>query len=169
MLPSSFSRARFATWPDATSILVYDADASVLAPAGNLLGLMRKFRAEGFPADRSLVWLKGGFHAVWRERPDLVDKEPLHEEEDDDDAEEGDEVGPLPDEVGSGGAESAPGASGNRVLRTRRLPIAAFTSASTQRTSARPSTVSEFVSPNFLVCCLLFFFRLFVLGVESGH
>ncbi|OBZ79060.1 Receptor-type tyrosine-protein phosphatase gamma [Grifola frondosa] len=58
MIPSPTARARFARWDHASRIVVYDADASVLANGGNLLGLMRKFRNEGFPVHRDIAWLR---------------------------------------------------------------------------------------------------------------
>ncbi|CCM06630.1 uncharacterized protein FIBRA_08910 [Fibroporia radiculosa] len=90
MLPAPASRARFAGWASAARILVYDSDAPGLAERPALLGLLRKFRAEGFPHAREVAWLRGGFNTVWRERPDLLDHTPPP----DDDAEE-DELGEL--------------------------------------------------------------------------
>jgi hypothetical protein len=106
MLPSPSARARFAAWPSATRILVYDADSAVTPDTSNIAGLLRKFRAEGFTGE--LGWLRGGFQAVWREARELATTEQLTPDEDDTEA------------TGTSGA-----------LRTRHLPKAAFSLSST--------------------------------------
>ncbi|KAL4069294.1 hypothetical protein J3A83DRAFT_4250288 [Scleroderma citrinum] len=106
MLPSSFARSRFSTWPGASRIVVYDADSSHLPHNSNIAGLLRKFRAEGFTGE--LGWVRGGFQAVWRESRELTTTEqPSPEDEDAD----------------PGNATSA--------LRTKHLPKAAFSATST--------------------------------------
>ncbi|KAI0073817.1 hypothetical protein K474DRAFT_1567419, partial [Panus rudis PR-1116 ss-1] len=84
MMPSSSDRAKFANWRTASRIVVYDADSTSLAMGSNLLGLLRKFRGEGF--EREVAWLRGGFTAVWREQPGLVTQDPPPPEEDEEDA-----------------------------------------------------------------------------------
>ncbi|OJT07929.1 Receptor-type tyrosine-protein phosphatase gamma [Trametes pubescens] len=125
MLPTSSAREKFSKWPEASRILVYDADSASIpqTQASNLLGLMRKFRGEGFPQEREVAWLRGGFHAVWRDYPDLVNDEPPAEEVEDDDAQAEADAAPLSKTM------SAPPAT--RALRAKQLPMAAFTSATT--------------------------------------
>ncbi|KAF9234974.1 hypothetical protein BU15DRAFT_78523 [Melanogaster broomeanus] len=106
MLPSATARARFAAWPSATRILVYDADSAVTPDNSNIAGLLRKFRAEGFSGE--LGWVRGGFQAVWKEARDLATTEQPSPEEDD---------------------VEATASSG--TLRTKRLPKAAFSLSST--------------------------------------
>ena len=118
MLSSTQARDKFSQWPHASSILIYDADSGVLNETGNLVGLLRKFRKEGYT--RKLSWLKGGFKAVWREALDLVDQTRLVEE----------------DEVPTKAAAPTPAA----LLRTKHLPMSAFTMDST--------TTSRQVSPS---------------------
>lgn len=119
MLPSSADRTRFAQWESASQVLVYDADSSVLADGSNLLGLLRKFRNEGFPEDRKLTWLKGGFHTIWRDHPSLVDQSPPpHDDEEED--------------VSTPMAKTMSAPAGiDGVLRTKHLPMSAFTMNST--------------------------------------
>lgn len=125
MLASPTARARFSAYASYARIVVYDADSGVLAEGGNLLGLMRKFRKEGYEGE--VCWVKGGFHAVWRENKECVVRDPPVEEEEDEDAEEANAtVGPLPSIDAS---SSHP--TGANVLRTKHLPMAAFTSSST--------------------------------------
>jgi len=81
MLSSATARKRFNTWDKASRILVYDADATALNDGSNILGLLRKFRLEGFKGE--LGWLHGGIQSVWKEHRDLIDSDPLVEEEDD--------------------------------------------------------------------------------------
>ncbi|EIW65306.1 uncharacterized protein TRAVEDRAFT_55884 [Trametes versicolor FP-101664 SS1] len=125
MLPTSSAREKFSKWPEASRILVYDADSASIpqTQASNLLGLMRKFRGEGFPQEREVAWLRGGFHAVWRDYPDLVSQEPPAEEAEDDDMQAEAEAAPM------GKTMSAPPAT--RALRAKQLPMSAFTSATT--------------------------------------
>ena len=109
MLPSVSARNRFSAWPSASRILVYDADSAFVGESSNIAGLLRKFKGDGFKGD--LAWLKGGFQAVWRDCRNIVDTSPPSpdndiEEEDDDQ-------------------------SKTSVLRTRQLPMAAFSLSST--------------------------------------
>ncbi|TFY57587.1 hypothetical protein EVJ58_g6930, partial [Rhodofomes roseus] len=140
MISSTSARARFATWRDSSRIIVHDADAGGLLERPALLGLLRKFRAEGFDERRQVAWIKGGFNSVWRERPDLLDHSPLPEEaeEEDDVAElappsmaitDNASVHALPEMAKS---SSAPATTATfKALRTKALPMSAFTSAST--------------------------------------
>ncbi|GBE78664.1 hypothetical protein SCP_0115550 [Sparassis crispa] len=129
MLQSAAARTQFSAWSSASRILVYDADVPSLADRPTLFGLLRKFRAEGFEKD--IAWLRGGLHAVWRERPDLVDSKPLPEEEDE-----------VPPEINK--SLLAP-----PVLRTKHLPMSAFTSSSTAKRSvtSQPVPVTPLTAP----------------------
>ena len=127
MLPTSAARDKFARWPHASRILIYDADSAALPPASNLLGLMRKFRNEGFPDAREIAWLRSGFHAVWREHPSLVEHGPPLDLYDEDDATGEPETDGDPAPLGG----IAPTSAATRVLRAKHLPKAAFTAAST--------------------------------------
>ncbi|KAI6010169.1 hypothetical protein EDC04DRAFT_809914 [Pisolithus marmoratus] len=106
MIPSSTARSRFSAWPEASQILVYDADSTHLPHNSNIAGLLRKFRAEGFIGE--LGWIRGGFQAVWREARELTTTEQPSPEDDD-------------TEIGSGSG----------ALRTKRLPKSAFSVTST--------------------------------------
>ncbi|KAI0089723.1 hypothetical protein BDY19DRAFT_1087893, partial [Irpex rosettiformis] len=118
MLSSVQARDKFSQWPEALSIFVYDADSGVLNEGGNLVGLLRKFRKEGYP--RKLFWLQGGFKAVWREAQDIVDQNQLVEE----------------DEASVAAAPTPPAG----LLRTKHLPMSAFTTATT--TTSRQVTTN---------------------------
>ncbi|PCH33038.1 hypothetical protein WOLCODRAFT_147143 [Wolfiporia cocos MD-104 SS10] len=129
MIHAPAARARFAAWREASRILVYDADAPGLAERPALLGLLRKFRTEGFDAARPVAWLRGGFNAAARECPALVDTSPLaEEEEEEEDAEREDALGEM---AAPGGVEMSKSQSAPAPLRTRALPRVAFTGAST--------------------------------------
>jgi hypothetical protein len=118
MLPSQSARTRFGAWPSANQILVYDADSVSVPDTSNIAGLLRKFRAEGFTGE--LVWVKGGFQAVWREARHCATTD--H---------------PSPDEDDPEGAASFSGA-----LRTKHLPKAAFSLSSTTVAGAASGTPS---------------------------
>ena len=154
MLSSPAARARFSAYATFKKVLVYDADSNTLPEGGNLLGLMRKLRKEEYKGE--VCWVKGGFHAVWRERMDVVDREPPSEgEEEEEDAVQGEGAvgaqaalnlfGP-PTMTGTGLGLGAMGEGGGGVLRTKHLPMAAFTSSSTTSSRAYlrlpPSQVS---------------------------
>lgn len=154
---SPSARTRFSTWPTVTKIVVYDADSTSLTEGGNILGLLRKLRKEGY--NRDLCWLKGGFKAIWREHFDLVDQSAPAEEED--------EQGELPPHTAPGVPQvllqptgNVPGVELSKtmsapptmagfpqsvppsvLLRTKNLPMSAFTSFST--TSTRPYRPGE--------------------------
>ncbi|EMD41341.1 hypothetical protein CERSUDRAFT_78993 [Gelatoporia subvermispora B] len=145
MLPGPAARAQLARWPTASRIVVYDADTAALAE-GNVVGLMRKFRAEGFPAERQVAWLRGGFHAVVRNRPDLVDTAPVHDDEGD--ADEGGGADEAPNigksvSAPAGVSSFAPPPPRSAPLRTKRLPMSAFTHASTLRPSISMHALPE--------------------------
>ncbi|KAG1738597.1 uncharacterized protein EDB91DRAFT_1054440 [Suillus paluster] len=115
MLPSSSARARFAAWPSANHILVYDADSVLVPDSSNIAGLLRKFRAEGFTGE--LVWVKGGFQAVWREARHCATTD--HPSPDEDDQE---------------------GTASSGALRTKHLPKAAFSLSTTNAANAASGT-----------------------------
>jgi tyrosine-protein phosphatase 2/3 len=102
---SESARIRFSAWPEAPQIVVYDADSTSIPDSCNIQGLLRKFSAEGFRG--RLSWLEGGFQAVCRDRPDLVDTSPPSPQSEQ----------PL--------EEACP------TLCTSQLPISAFSLAST--------------------------------------
>ena len=128
MLSSKSARTRFSAWAEASSILVYDADSFSIPEGSNLYGLLKKFRNEGYPSEKHLAWLKGGFVSVWRERRDLVasgpDKAQVEEEDEEDDILE-----PLSTSQSAG------------LLRASALPSSAFNLSST--TSHRPSRAPQ--------------------------
>ncbi|KAF9068540.1 hypothetical protein BDP27DRAFT_1421894 [Rhodocollybia butyracea] len=87
MLPSASARARLTEWPKFSTIVVYDVDSTgspFLPDGNNILGLLRKFANDPAYSGNTLLWLKGGFQRVWRERRDLVDLRPPDPEVDDD-------------------------------------------------------------------------------------
>jgi tyrosine-protein phosphatase 2/3 len=139
MLPSKSARLRFSAWSSASSILVYDAESGSVSEGSNIQGLLKKFRSEGFSADKQLAWLKGGFVSVWRERPDLVVGGPEHF---DDDEEEGDQD--MPGRLSLSGP-SVVTEPPSFVLRTKNLSMSAFNSTST--TSQHPITTGSHYSP----------------------
>lgn len=67
------ARSQFSEWQHTSQILVYDADSTILTPP--LLEVMRAFRKEGYGEKRNIFWLWGGFQAVHRENPELIDHE----------------------------------------------------------------------------------------------
>ena len=123
MLSSKSARTRFSAWDQASSILVYDADSFQIPEGSNLYGLLKKFRNEGYPSEKHLAWLKGGFVSVWRERRDLVASGPDKSQAEEDD-EEDDTLEPLSPSQSTG------------FLRVSALPSSAFNLSST--TSHRP-------------------------------
>lgn len=126
MLHSSSARARFAAWPNASHILVYDADSVLVPDTSNIAGLLRKFRAEGFTGE--LAWVKGGFQAVWRETRHCVTTD--H---------------PSPDE------DEPDGTTFSGALRTKHLPKAAFSLSTTTAANAASGTpaVTNAANPFF--------------------
>ena len=152
MLPNKVARRKFSQWSLAKRILVYDTDSIVLPDNSNILGLLRKFRAEaGLSTDPQssraaspsgelqLTWLKGGFQAVLREQQFLLD---LSQASDDDDDEDTPSPPPFPDSDFLAGAEHSvstdPSINRPILLRTKHLPMSAFTASSTtsQRSGA---------------------------------
>ncbi|KDQ54952.1 hypothetical protein JAAARDRAFT_38069 [Jaapia argillacea MUCL 33604] len=130
MLPSKSSRNAFAKWKDVDKVVIYDADSTALREGGNLLGLMRKFVGEGRHVD-DVLWVTGGFQAVWRDRRSWIDQDEFREEDDDEDS-------PVEEETrveGGTPSSSAPPSipitlhstlstvNPTPVLRTRNLPI----------------------------------------------
>ncbi|KDQ30254.1 hypothetical protein PLEOSDRAFT_1095875 [Pleurotus ostreatus PC15] len=107
MLPASTARSRFTRWHTAARIIVYDTDSAAIPDHSNIHGLLRKFRNDPVHFTGELAWVQGGFQAVWREQPHLIDNNPPPPETD---AEEDDQQQPL--------------------LRAR-LPASAFSAAST--------------------------------------
>ena len=112
MLPSANARTRFLAWPSASRILVYDADSQVAAESSNINGLLRKFKLDGFTGE--LAWLHGGFQAVWRDCREIIDTR-----------------SPTPDLENEDDGDVHDGSSQSSLLRTRRLPMAAFSLSST--------------------------------------
>ena len=112
MLPSNNARTRFLAWPSASRILVYDADSQVIGESSNINGLLRKFKLDGFQGE--LAWLQGGFQAVWRDRREIIDTRP-----------------PTPDPENEDDADVHDKSPQSSLLRTRRLPMAAFSLSST--------------------------------------
>lgn len=149
------TRTRFAAWPSASKIVVYDADSASLAEGGNILGLLRKLRKEGFKGE--LCWVKGGYKAIWKEQFQLVDQSAPAEEEDEDGEllEPQSAPGqPRPSALGLPGdmsrTSSAPATTASfplnaagaaSALRTTHLPMQAFMSSTT--TSQRPFRSGE--------------------------
>ena len=151
MLPNKVARRKFSQWRLAKRILVYDTDSIVLPDNSNILGLLRKFRAEaglstdpqpsgvaGPSGELRLSWLRGGFQAVLRERQSLLDLNPVM----DDDDEDTPSPPPFPDSGYLGNAEhpNAPDSSTGRstLLRTKHLPMSAFTVSSTTSQRSGP-------------------------------
>ncbi|KAI0271598.1 hypothetical protein BC834DRAFT_841188 [Gloeopeniophorella convolvens] len=180
MLPNRAARRKFSQWRLARRILVYDADSTLLPEGNNILGLLRKFRAEagldvdplpsgaaGSSQELRLSWLKGGFQAVLREQQTILDINPVSDQDDDEDSPSPPAfpvAGPsttsesvsLPSAQPRQMALSLPTASRPTVLRTKNLPMSAFTMSTT--TSQRSGSgyhkyfhgqqaVRDFVSP----------------------
>lgn len=164
MLPNRIARRKFSQWRLARRILVYDADSAILPDGSNVLGLLRKFRAEvGLPADPQpsggqatspgelqLCWLKGGFQNVSREQPSLLDSSPASDDEDEDDTPSPPSFADphylakseISDPTSMASRQmtlSMPTANRPTLLRTKHLPMSAFTASST--TSQRPGSV----------------------------
>ncbi|KZT22083.1 hypothetical protein NEOLEDRAFT_1244100 [Neolentinus lepideus HHB14362 ss-1] len=149
MLPSASARRNFRKWKDKSRIVIYDLDSAGVKEGSNLLGLMRKFVIEGMEAS-AVCWVAGGFQAVWKENRDMIDQEPLPDEPDEDD--EPDQILPQPTPPtlttpGAGFALTLPSTAKSKsssasmpVLRTKHLPMAAFTLSTT--TSSRSSGAS---------------------------
>jgi len=112
MLPSSSARNRFSAWHSASRILVYDADSAAIPDSSNIQGLLRKFNNDGFRGE--LAWLQGGFQGVWRERRNLVNTRP-----------------PTPETESEEDGEDTNQPHQTSVLRTRNLPMSAFSLSST--------------------------------------
>lgn len=159
MLPNKVARRKFSQWRLAKRILVYDTDSVVLPDNSNILGLLRKFRAEaGLSTDPQtsgaagpsnelrFSWLKGGFQAVLREQQALLD---LSQASDDDDDEDTASPPPFPDSGHLGSTEhSEPTDASSRqtmstnrqtLLRTKHLPLSAFTVSSTTSQRSGPT------------------------------
>ncbi|KZT08918.1 uncharacterized protein LAESUDRAFT_712524 [Laetiporus sulphureus 93-53] len=96
------------------------------------------FRAEGFHPARQVAWLRGGYNAVWRDRPDLLDSTPLPDEDGEDDDHVTDlplpnsnlSIGPLP-HISAPEMSRSTSIPPQKALRPKALPMSAFTSAST--------------------------------------
>lgn len=127
MLPSTSSRERFSQWQTASRIIVYDSDASAIPKGSNINGLLEKFKKEGFTGD--LGWLQGGFQAVWRTQRHLVTSDPPS-------------PSPEPEEGPNTTAPSVFPSAPLGVLRTRHLPMSAFSHTSTTSTNKIAITAS---------------------------
>lgn len=121
MLPSATARVRFSTWRSASRILVYDADSTHISGSSNIYGLLRKFQNDGFQGD--LAWLQGGFQAIWRERRDFIDTHPPTPDVEDED-EDAHKLPLAQPQLG--------------VLRTRHLPLNAFSNSSSTVNGSSP-------------------------------
>ena len=105
MLPSAASRKRFASYREATRILIYDADTATC----NVSRLLSKFKNDGYQGE--LAWLRGGFHSVYCDHNHLIDTSPLDHDENGDHQDHRDTEAPI--------------------LRTHSLPLHAFSISST--------------------------------------
>ncbi|KAG8814975.1 hypothetical protein FRC17_000909 [Serendipita sp. 399] len=65
------SREIFENWNRTRRIIAYDADTTSLTEASNIHGLLKKFQAAGYVGD--LEWIRGGFHAVAKIVPSILD------------------------------------------------------------------------------------------------
>ncbi|KAI0043883.1 hypothetical protein FA95DRAFT_1681592 [Auriscalpium vulgare] len=144
MLPNRAARRKFSQWRSAHRILVYDVDSSVLPEGNNILGLLRKFRTElgvavepaspspagGVKLEHQLLWLKGGFQTVWRERHDLIDSEQAPDHDEDESPSPPNMASPTIEKADAGLGTSAAAARGP-ALRPNHLPMSAFTVSST--------------------------------------
>jgi tyrosine-protein phosphatase 2/3 len=132
MLHSASARARFSDWRSSTQILVYDVDATAIPEGSNILGLLRKFAADGFQGP--LLWLHGGFQAVWKEnRPLIVTTPPTPEVDDEAGTTTTTTTTGAPSSTASRGSRFG-GAMQTMSLRTDRLPTDAFSTVSTMST-----------------------------------
>ena len=61
----------FSKWRSMKKLVVYDLDSSFLVDGSNLAGLLRKFHVYGYRGE--LAWVKGGFSAISRAYPSLID------------------------------------------------------------------------------------------------
>ncbi|KAI0181812.1 hypothetical protein GGR52DRAFT_578073 [Hypoxylon sp. FL1284] len=68
---------KFAQWPQATHLIVYDGSSTEKRDAVSAMNMLKKFSNEGF-SGTSLV-LKGGFHAFANEYPALIDHQSASE------------------------------------------------------------------------------------------
>ena len=153
MLPTPSARRKFAEWRLAKRILVYDADSAILPEGNNVLGLLRKFRSESglsadprssgaptvSPPELQLNWLTGGFQAVFREKQSLLDHNFATNDDDDDEtpsppsfadpsySQQSDPTSMASRQV----ALSMPIGNHPTLLRTKHLPMSAFTVGST--------------------------------------
>ncbi len=152
MLSSPSARRKFSEWCLARRILIYNADSAILPKGNNVLGLLRKFRAEAglsvdprssgapsaSPRKLQLNWLMGGFQAVFRERQSLLDFNFATNDDDDDgtpsppsyvdlDLEQSDPTSMTSRQV----TLSMPLANRPALLRTKHLPMSAFNAGST--------------------------------------
>ncbi|KAF8480886.1 hypothetical protein DFH94DRAFT_648925, partial [Russula ochroleuca] len=139
MLPTPSARRKFSEWRLAKRILVYDADSAILPEGNNVLGLLRKFRSESglsadprssgaptaSPRELQLNWLTGGFQAVFREKQSLLDHNFATNDDDDDDD-----------------------ANRPTLLRTKHLPMSAFTVGSTTSQHPAPARTESVSKPS---------------------
>ncbi|KAH9075747.1 hypothetical protein EDB83DRAFT_2515442 [Lactarius deliciosus] len=156
------ARRKFSQWRLAKRILVYDTDSTVLPDNSNILGLLRKFRAEAGadlhqsgaagPSDElNLSWIKGGFQAVLREQQSLLDSS---QATDDDDYEDTPSPPPFPDSDYLGSAEHPdPTDASSRQGTLSIVPVLPITSSTRQlqrdmnpTSGPVPSSRTEFVS-----------------------
>jgi tyrosine-protein phosphatase 2/3 len=71
MIEDEPSQSRFKKWVSVKKLVVYDVDTSFLVDGTNLASLLRKFQAYGYEGE--LAWIKGGFNALLRSCPSVID------------------------------------------------------------------------------------------------
>lgn len=118
---------RFSRWRSATTLLVLDADTSLLAESNNLLGLLRKFRTAGYSGN--LCWVKGGMTAIYKEARTIVEEAV---------------ISPTDDST-----TSTPPSVPKGFLCPRDLPLQAFQGTSTtMKTPSSLKTTTSFTAAN---------------------
>ncbi|KAL8929060.1 MAG: hypothetical protein Q9208_001503 [Pyrenodesmia sp. 3 TL-2023] len=73
------AKAKFDQWRDASIIIVYDANSSQLKDAATCVNTLKKFTKEGWQGSQFIV--KGGFAAVSKSCPSLIEKGSGQEED----------------------------------------------------------------------------------------
>lgn len=73
------AKAKFDQWREASIIIVYDANSSQLKDATTCVNTLKKFTKEGWQGSQFII--KGGFAAVARSCPSLIDKGSGQEED----------------------------------------------------------------------------------------
>jgi len=78
MISFEEDRSVFASWTRSQQIVVFDADTGALSSGNNILGLLRKFKNEGYQGQ--LGFIIGGLNAVQKHQPDCIDRKSLVQE-----------------------------------------------------------------------------------------